>query len=536
MSGQKETPRQKMIGMMYLVLTALLALNISKDILNTFVLVNDGLESNIVGFEEKNNFMYTMFEDQVRLDPIKYKASYDKAVEAKALSEALVSYIQEIKAELIMTVEGIPQEVADTINLAYVTGKDNYDIPTLIMIGDSEDGSAGKSSDLREKVEAFKGQMLAMLGDADLENFDIGLALGGGVENGTSYNWEMKNFYHTQLAPAIVLLSKLQNDVRNAEYDMVNKLLGETRKTQIPIDTIAGRVIAPTSYILVGDDYEADVIAAAYSRTKDPVIYIGEFDAEGNMTGIKDSLKVSDGAGKYRVPTNEVGMHTFGGIIKVKNMMGEETSYPFKSSYIVAKPAATVSATKMNVFYKVVDNPVSVSVPGVADDNVRVSCSNGSIRKVGKGQYLVKLDNSSKGVAQIRVSAVMNNGETRPMGTSDYRIKNLPKPYSATNGGLTGDVTLKKNELVQVRKIIGTYDRNFLFELPAPTVISCNIEFQKGGQPTRRTKVPGGNVQPIIESVRKKLNRGDKIYITDIRARDRAGIIHKMSSIIITVK
>lgn len=536
MAGQKESPRQKMIGMMYLVLTALLALNVSKDILNAFVLVNDGMEQTVENFEQKNQDLYDAFALKNADNAAKFGASYTKALEAKKLSDELASYIEELKVQLIMETEGIPREVADTINLAWVNGKDNYDIPTLLMIGESEDGSGGKSAELRKKVEQFKTDLLAMLDEQDREMLNVGLELEGGVENGTHYNWEMKNFYHTQLAPTIVILSKLQNDIRNAEYDVVSKLFGENNKRDFPIDTIAARVIAPTSYVMLGDEYKAEVIVAGFSTSKNPEVILGELDAEGKLVQFQDSLSVRNGVGQYSVQTNKEGLFEYSGLIKVKNNMGEETSYPFTSSYMVARPSATVSATKMNVLYKGIDNPISVSVPGVADEDVRVSITSGSLRRTGQGMYEAKLGSGTPRTVKVRVSAVLKNGETKPMGEMEYRVKNLPKPYSATNNNLHGAEKVKKSKLTIARSVVCTYGTGFVFDLKAPKVLSYKIGFQKGVQPIPEKLIRGHKIPDDYLKVIKKLSRGDKVFFTEIKIKDAGGVTHILDPIMITIK
>lgn len=155
MAGYKETPRQKMISMMYLVLTALLALNVSKDILHAFVIVNESLIATNENYNKKIQGNYSNFEAQYSLNPNKVKPFLDKAMKVKSMTDNLVSYINSLTAEVVAKTENIPVDVAKKTPLADVAAKDNYDIPTQFFIGNSQDGSLGKARELKNKINEY---------------------------------------------------------------------------------------------------------------------------------------------------------------------------------------------------------------------------------------------------------------------------------------------------------------------------------------------------------------------------------------------
>ena len=355
MAEAKQTPRQKMIGLMYLVLMAMLALNVSKDILESFVQVNESLEisAEITGL--KNDQIYAGFEIAKQYDPVRVSESFETATKVRNQSADLVDYIDGLKKKLIAGTERVSDQVADTLQLKNVKAKDNYDVTTNIMIGSSEDGSAGLSKELKERILAYKEELMECIPEAHKDDANIGLHLNGSQRDGVALNWEMTTFYETTLAAALVNLSKLQNDVKNAEYDVVNKLFADVAKVDIPFDTVAPKIVAPTSYVLLGDEYKADIFLAAFNKTKDPKITINN-----------ETIPVNHGLGKYNLHTDREGQYTYAGNIEVETNTGELKSFPFESSYIVARPSLTVSPVKMNVLYIGVDNPVSVSVPGLS--------------------------------------------------------------------------------------------------------------------------------------------------------------------------
>lgn len=173
MAGGKETPRQKMIGMMYLVLTALLALNVSKDILDAFVRVNMGLEATNASFTGQNEKLYAEFDVQKSLNEEKVRPYYDAAYEAKKLTQDLYEYIHSIKKEIVTQVdklEGQEEEIQKRLdNVALIEKKDDYDIPTLIMVGDgSTNIEKHKATELKNKLAEFRTNMLALLDRPDL--------------------------------------------------------------------------------------------------------------------------------------------------------------------------------------------------------------------------------------------------------------------------------------------------------------------------------------------------------------------------------
>jgi gliding motility-associated protein GldM len=164
MAGYKETPRQKMIGMMYLVLTALLALNVSKQIMDAFLVVNESMETTNENFSKKLDNTYSKFKMQYQLNANKVGPYWEKAQKASAISDKLLRYVDSIKYVLIMKTDGIATlEEAKKLNLRDSKKKDNYDVGTNFFIAGSTDGSAGEARVLRDKIEKFKKEMLELV-------------------------------------------------------------------------------------------------------------------------------------------------------------------------------------------------------------------------------------------------------------------------------------------------------------------------------------------------------------------------------------
>lgn len=534
MGGGKLPPRQKMIGMMYLVLTALLAMNVSKDILNAFIIVNDGLETTNKHFMAKNETSYALFDKAKMENPTKVTPFYNKAMQAKAMCDELYVYIEALKKHLIMETDKIPtKEQADTTTLKYVNAKDNYDIPTHILIGEPSNPNKGPNSatELKEKLNKTREALLALIDEKQRKMMNIGLETNDfGMVNGAMETWETGNFDHTPLAATITILSKIQADVRNAESDIVKELYRAVDAGDFKFDKLEARVIPKSSYVFVGEDYTADVFVAAYSTTQNPQILIGDVDTNTmKMRGSSDSIPVAGGLGKYSVKASAEGLKKWSGLINVKSPDGTIKSYPFFSEYMVAKPTLVVSADKMNVLYIGVDNPVSISVPGVPAENLSPSIEGGSLTPTStKGSFIARVTKAGK--SKVNVSAKFDK-ETKSMGAVEFRVKTLPTPQSQF-AQKSGDVNLKKSEILAQAAVFAKME-NFDFDIKAE-VVSFDLTLNLNGD-LKTFSAKGNRISPDMQNALKGLKNGSKFYIENIKAKLPDGTTRSLPSINIKV-
>lgn len=513
MASGKQTPRQKMIAMMYLVLTAMLALNVSKEILDAFVTVNNGLENTARSFDKDIASLYAKFDEKKSIDPLRVQAMWTKAQEAKKLSKDLGAYIEEMKKMLLRETEGYKNKEEDTIHLEYVEGKERYDATTNIMCGESEDGQDGQAHVLRQKLEAYKTAMLNLLPPADRANMNLSIEAKDPTDGGEFRTWEMKTFYHTPLAADITILSKIQDDVKSAEADVVEALLKQTDSDIIPFDTVAARVIASTNYVMAGDTFKADIFLAAFNKTLSPQILLGKYNpTTGKMDGAYDSVKVANGLGKYFVKTSSEGIFTYEGVINMTTPKGQVRQYPFQSEYIVARPAVSGGADKMNVLYAGLENPISVSVPGVPNEKAHVSCNNGVLTSLGNGKYMVTKPTPGRPCI-VTVTADMQDGTQKNMGTMEFRVKALPKPYASL--GIEGNkVTAPK--LASLSGIACSYGPDFEFKA-SPKVTSFTYSYSVNGAFSSGS-IKGNMFDETAKSRFRALKKGSHVIIEDIIA------------------
>jgi len=523
MSGAKETPRQKMIGLMYLVLMAMLAMNVSKDVLDAFININASLIENQVNSSIQNDMLFNEIQGAYALDAKKTQVQMDKASEIRKQTADMLAYIKLIKNEVISTTEEITMDQADTIHMDFLTSKDNYDIPTNVMVGLVEDGSEGKSRELHQRIDSYKASIEDLFSQKDLESLKLGLKLEGGIQDGQELNWEVHTFDRTPLVATVAILSKLEMDVLNAEYSALNKLYSSIGKDDFPFDTIAAKVVAPTSYILLGEEYNAEVFLAAFSTTQKPKMTLNEED-----------LNVNHGVGNYTIKPSNEGIFEYNGAIEVMKKNGETKTYPFESNYIVARPSLTVSPTKMNVLYIGIDNPISISVPGVANSNISARSSHGSLKPKGNGTYNIKPPKAgAPNNVTISVSANMKDGSSKSMGTMEFRLKRIPKPKIMILNK-TENLIFSKVEIGRMNVLRPVYGEDFLFDGEAK-MLSCKIETAIKGKPVDAT-FKNGRLNDKAKEILKKVNPGSLVTFSNIVVRGMDGSTIKLNPVTIKIK
>ena len=284
MASGKQTPRQKMINMMYLVLTALLAMNVSKEILDSFITVNNGLENTKLSLNDKMNAQYTSFESYAKENAAKYGAAWEEAKKIKNSGAELIAYIDSIKAKAIITAEGWPRDsvvLGDgrIVDLAKITKKDSHDeLTNLLVGGEPATPKEGPftARELKQKLEAFREMVKSSRkGDTELAaamdrvfNFEDRKDA-----SGTMNNWESINFYHVPLAAGITILSKIQADVRNAEGEVVKRMMDAVEGQSFKFNKLTAIVKPQSSYVTVGSKYTAEIFLGAYDDQNAPEVY-----------------------------------------------------------------------------------------------------------------------------------------------------------------------------------------------------------------------------------------------------------------------
>ena len=549
MAGGKLSPRQKMIGMMYLVLTALLAMNVSKEILNAFVTVNEGLEATKHNFASKNKDQYTAFEASFSENQAKVGPYWTKAQKVRDMAEATVDYIDEIKVKIIAGVEpewdaeslvGVNEFGEDTIvGLRHVRVKDNYLVPTNLLVGSEPANpitTEYSAMELIGKMESYRDELIRVLDDQDgaLANVLRQTFVFEDQENPASHkmeNWPAYNFYGVPTAATLTLLTKMQTDIRNAESDVVKYLYSSVDAASFKFNKLEAAVISPSNYVIVGDTFRAQVFLAAFDSTQNPVIQIGtSIDTTTNQViGDTLAIDVEQGKGYLNIPAKSIGDYQYAGVIKIKNPSTKEYNpYNFTFDYKVASPSTTISATKMNVFYIGVDNPVDISAAGVAKDQIQASISNGSISK-SKDGWVVKV--RTPGEATINVAAnveVDGEMERKTMGSMKFRVKKIPTPIAEVGGKSGGSIQKAK-----LKAQIGLVAKMENFEFDVKVLVdSYTFSYVQSNGLTRDVKVKGYQMSQEVKGIIGNLRPGSRVTFDNIRVKMPDGELRKMAPMV----
>jgi len=429
MASGKETPRQRMINILYLVLLALLALNVSDTILDAFKNINDSLQTSQTNVNNSVDQLFSSFENtKLKEEPERARPIYEKAKQARAIVADLNQYINSIKVEFEKQGGGYNEDTDDLVQ------RENIDISPEFMLNKK------KGVELKEKINSTREKLIALLNPDDQKTSSFSLEANDPKKrvNGKK-KWEEINFGEgTPLTAAMTILTKIQTDAQNAESDVVKLILGKMDQAVVNLDQFAAVAVAPTSYLIQGQPYTAEVFLTAYDSKSDPTITV-------NGT----NLQVVNGKGVYTVPTGKEGSYSWTGTIKVKQTDGSIKEYKTpEQRFQVTRPSAVVSPDKMNVFYIGVNNPISVSAPGTPTDKIKVSMSGGSISGSG-GKYNVKVN--SPGTAKVSVSAEVAPGKMQTLSTTDFRVKRIPDPlakFAGKTGGTMSSVALKAQNAI----------------------------------------------------------------------------------------
>jgi gliding motility-associated protein GldM len=508
MAGGKLTPRQKMINMMYLVLTAMLALNVSAEILDAFAKIEKGLEQTILITEDQNTHTLTLFDDAVATMGKKAEEWRKQANLTRQKAKEVSDYIRNLKIELIQSADGRDTPGVDTatkqINPDGIEAMDDRETVNHIMLGTS---SNGKAYDLKKKVEEYKSFLLEHVAtDPTISNKINGLLDFEVSHKGIDVrDWETFTFHEAPLISAVAMLSKLQVDVLNCESSILDYLKSQIGREDIKISNIAAAVSNPDGVIMRGASGEAEVFLAAVDESIEATAHWG--GGARSMTG-----------GKIKIPFSghSIGPNVVSGYITYKDGVGETQRRDFKFEYHVVEPALAVSPTKMNVFYLGVDNPVDISVSGVKSD-VHVSMSNGSITHQSGASYIVK----PAGMGKCVISVTANiNGETKNMGSREFRVKRVPLPEPSLYNAPGKEVS--RGFLSGVQGVVAKMPDDFDFDLKY-TVVSFTIGVidQNGYYKSSESKS-----QRFTDTQRQLMasaKPGSRLFISDIRAQGPDG-------------
>lgn len=508
----KQSPRQKMINLMYLVLMAMLALNVSSDVLNGFSLVDEGLNRSKDNAASQNEAVYQTLSDAMELNPEKVGEWYGKAQNVRNLSDSLYSLAEELKWAIVREADGQEGDIHNIIN------KENLEAATHVMLSPA----SGRGRELFKAINHYRETVTTMVNDEQMrKTIASNLSTKVPVKVTTlGKNWQEYMFENTPVIAAVTLLTKLQNDVRTAEGEILHQLVANIDIKDIRVNEINAYVIPNAQTVVRGGKFTADIIMAAVDTTARPDIYIG-------------NTLLQSANGHYETVCNNIGDFTLRGYFVMHNGDGEEIRRDFAQPYTVIEPAATVSADLMNVLYAGYDNPISISVPGVPLSSVSATMTNGTLRQTSEGHYIVR---PSK-IGQDAVVTVFSShsGTNRQMAQYSFRVRKLPEPtpYIETKDEqgnpdrYTGGA-IEKSRLTAATKLSAAVDDGII-HTPFSVKSFEIVFFDNMGNAVPITSDVASFSAQQTETI-KKLTRGKRFYISRVTAMGPDGIERKLNT------
>ena len=501
-SGQ--STRQKMINLMYLVFIAMLALNVSTEVLNGFDLINDNLLRDIENASARNQQIYDEIDSSHANNPEKTEKSYQGASEVKKQTDSLFNYIQNLKFEIAKKSDGAN---ADINNLK---SKDNLNASSEVMLSPIN----GQGKQLKTAIDNYRDRINALIVDpAKKEIVTRGLATDPSDRaKKEQKNWIQASFENMPSIAVMTYLSELQSNIKMAEGEALTNLLKNIDVSDYRVNELQALVIPESNIVMQGMNYNAKIVLAAVDTTQRPRIVVDGNEIEN---------------GEYKTVAGRPGTYQLKGILELGGMGGQTISREFTRNYTVIEPMATVAPLLMNVVYAGIDNEISISVPGVVHKDIIATATAGGTLTT-KGVNWVAKPTQIGGKFVINVSAKVN-GSVRSIAQKEFRIRALPDPtayisYTDTDGAaktVKAGGSIPRSALISAGGIKAAIDDGILDQPFAVLSFRTEaVDAMGNAMPQLSEGASFSNRQ--IDQIRQ-LERGRKLFITEIKVKGPDG-------------
>ncbi len=499
-TSNPNSPRQKMINLMYLVFIALLALNVSAEVLTGFDIVGDSLSESSENMHARNRLIMDELERYNRQNREKAGEWYDKGQNVKQMSDSLIGYIENLKIRIVKEADGKKGDVNN------IKSKENLDAASFVMLSSSDK----QGSKLRAAIDNYRQTVSELIHDSNRrEIIESNLGTTPSKRSESNKNWEESLFENMPVSATITILTKLQNDIRASEGEALTSLLNSVDAGDFRVNQINAYVIPESDIVIQGGTYKARIVLSAEDSTKHPGVFVNGRMLDGSANGV------------FTAGASSVGTFPVEGHAEMISGDGSVMRRNFQSSYTVIEPMATIAPTLMNVLYAGIDNEISISVPGIAPQDVSATMANGTL--VRKGNVWVAKPSAAGQNVTLSVSARTAGGQTRQLVSKEFRVRSLPDPapyieYADANGNpaVFKGGSLAKAVLVNAPGIKAAIDDGIL-----------NIPFRVTGFRTLFFDSMGNAIPEVSDGSRfserqkeqiRRLQRGKYFYISGVKA------------------
>ena len=499
-----------MINLMYVVLMAMLALNVSNEVLNGFSIVEESLNRTTSNAVKEIQGIYDDFEEQMKANPQKVKVWFDKAQQVKLASDSLYNLAAELKLAIAREADGKDG------NPLHLKNKEDLEAANQVMLAPGR----GRGAALKQAIDRYRQGILTFVTDSAQKKIIASDLTTDVPSTGLGKNWQEYMFESMPAAAAVTLLSKLQSDVRGAEREVLHTLVQNIDVKDIRVNALEAFVIPNSQTIVRGDRFSAHIVMAAVDTTQVPDIYIGN-----QKVTLRDNL--------YERICGTTGDFTLAGYIETVNGNGDKIRRDFSQKYTVVDPSATVSADLMNVLYAGYNNPLSVSVPGVPLNKISASMSGGTLQPVGPGKYIARPAAVGQNVT-ITVTST-NTGRAQQMGQFTFRVRKLPDPTPFIDvkdeqgvpsrfkgGGMTKSAILAADG-------IGAAIDDGILDITFKVVSFETVFFDNMGNAQPMVS-EGAHFSARQKDIFRKLARNRRFYISRVTAVGPDGIQRKLQT------
>ena len=501
------SPRQKMINLMYVVLMAMLAMNVSTQVLDGFSIVDESLQRTTANAVQENQNMYDDFEAQMKINPEKVRQWFEKATMVKRMSDSLYNFAQELKVEIVREADGAKGDVKN------IDRKEDLEAASHVMLAPG----TGKGKKLFDAINSFRERILTMVADEAQRKIIESNLTTKLPKNAKSMgkNWQEYMFEDMPAAAAVTLLTKLQSDVRYAEGEVLHTLVANIDMKDIRVNKLSAFVIPNAQTIVRGDKFSAQIVMAAVDTTQQPQIYIG-----GRHMNLRNNT--------YEITTGSTGEFNLTGYITMQNGKGDVIRRDFSQKYTVVDPSATVSADLMNVLYAGYTNPISISIPGVPLNKVSATMSGGTLQPVGPGKYIARPASVGKDVT-INVMS-LSTGQARQVGQFTFHVRKLPDPtaYIAIGTNRYRGGGLAKASLMGVDGLKAAIDDGLL-DIQFRVLSFETVFFDNMGNAVPMASA-GASFSQRQKDAFRGLSRNRRFYISRVTAVGPDGITRTLPS------
>jgi len=502
MAGGKLSPRQKMINLMYLVFIAMLALNMSKEVLSAFGLMNERLTEANSSAQQRNADYMAGLAEKATENPTRFADAKMKADEIGMLSNEFDSYIESIKNELKGTVK---EDDLATGNYE-VMDKPDF-LNQKFFVGDKY---TPEGQEFIDKINKYREGLLSNLGDSpafDKIKSDINKKFSTEKEtrrDGIEVEWLNYHFEGFPLIASLTKLTQMQADVKTTNSEILSTMLEGELTAAVAMTNYGTLLQTNRSAYFQGDVFDGAVVLGRTDETTRPNRV--ELTLDGRPL-TADQYTIEGGRVKLNVNAGSAGEHKIGGKL-VFEEGGEETEVPVDLSFTtISKPTdAVISADKMNVVYRGVQNPMTISMAGVTDNNITANAP--GLRRVSGSSYMMDVTTVQGREVTINVSGTID-GTSYP-SRATFRIKDIPRPVGTVRGE-DGLIKMQRNALEI--STIGAMIPDFDFEIGLNVT---GFKFNVPGQPT--VVVNGSRLNDAAKNTLRRAKRGETVQIFDITA------------------